>query len=79
LSAAGFRVLDAVGIESEAELAFAGLHQLLHPVVDRLDSIPPPQAAALRAAFGLSDEPVEAVGAGVRAAAGNAGRSSCAW
>src|SRR5262245_22064986 len=54
----GFVVLNAVGIESEAELAFAGLHQLLHPVLEHLDTIPPPQAAAVRAAFGLSDETV---------------------
>jgi DNA-binding CsgD family transcriptional regulator len=57
-AAEGFRVLRAVGIESEAELAFAGLHQLVGPVLERAESLPPPQAAALRAAFGLSDETV---------------------
>src|SRR6266508_876350 len=57
-AADGFLVLQAVGIESEAELAFAGLHQLLHPVIDRVDTLPAPQAAALRAAFALSDETV---------------------
>ncbi len=57
-AADGFLVLQVVGIESEAELAFAGLHQLLHPVIDRVDTLPAPQAAALRAAFALSDETV---------------------
>ena len=57
-AAADFLVLNAVGIESEAELAFAGLHQLLHPVLEHLDTLPGPQAAALLAAFGLSDETV---------------------
>jgi DNA-binding CsgD family transcriptional regulator len=57
-AADGCEVLHAVGIESEAELAFAGLHQLLHPVLDRTPSLPAPQAAAMRAAFGLSDETV---------------------
>jgi DNA-binding CsgD family transcriptional regulator len=56
--AADFLVLHAVGIESEAELAFAGLHQLLHPLLDRIAALPPPQSAALRAAFALSDETV---------------------
>src|ERR671930_2201702 len=51
-------VLHAVGIESEAELAFAGLHQLLYPVLDHLDALPPPQSAALRAAFALSEDTV---------------------
>jgi DNA-binding CsgD family transcriptional regulator len=57
-AADGFVVLTALGIESEAELAFAGLHQLLRPVLSRIDALPAPQAAALRAAFVLSDETV---------------------
>ena len=55
--AGGMRVLRAVGVESEGELPFAGLHQLLWPVLDRLDLLAPPQAAALRGAFGLEDAP----------------------
>ncbi|MEW9532064.1 AAA family ATPase [Microbispora sp. NPDC049125] len=51
-------VLRATGIESEAELPFAGLHLLLRPVLDRLDALPEPQSRALRAAFGLA--PAEA-------------------
>ncbi|WP_369147903.1 AAA family ATPase [Streptomyces sp. R44] len=52
------RVLRTVGIESETELAFGGLHQLLWPVTDQLDRLPAPQAAALNAAFGVSGESV---------------------
>lgn len=37
------------------ELPFAGLHQLLRPVLDRLDRLPAPQIGALRGAFGLAD------------------------
>ena len=51
--AEGFRVLRAGGVESEAELPFAALHQLCRPVLDRLDRLPRPQRDALGAAFGL--------------------------
>ncbi|HEV8650902.1 MAG TPA: AAA family ATPase [Actinomycetes bacterium] len=51
--ASDMQVLEARGIESEAELAFAGLHQLLRPALGQLEGLPPPQATALRAAFGL--------------------------
>jgi predicted ATPase len=40
------------------ELAFAGLHQLLAPVLDHLEGLPVPQRDALRTAFGLSAGPV---------------------
>ncbi len=46
-------VLRAHGVESESELPYAGLHQLLRPVAHELDGLAPPQADALRAAFGL--------------------------
>src|ERR1700734_423681 len=52
-SASGFRVLRAVGVESEMELAFAALHQLCAPLLDRLDRLPVPQRDALGVAFGL--------------------------
>jgi DNA-binding CsgD family transcriptional regulator len=55
---AGVRVLAAVGRESEQDLAFAGLHQLLRPVLDRLAGLPGRQAEALRGAFALSENPV---------------------
>ena len=51
------RVVRAAGVESEMELAFAGLHQLLAPVLDRLEVLPGPQQEALRTAFGLSSGP----------------------
>jgi hypothetical protein len=46
------RVTRAGGVESEKELANAGLHQLCAPVLDRVDQLPPPQRAAL--AFAVS-------------------------
>ena len=52
-SASGFRILRAVGIESEMELAFAALQQLCAPMLDRLDRLPAPQQNALGVAFGL--------------------------
>jgi hypothetical protein len=52
--ASGCRVAHAAGVESEMELLYAGLHQLLTPMLDRLERLPAPQANALRTAFGLS-------------------------
>ena len=56
--ASGMQVLRVVGVESEAELAFAGLHQLLWPLHDGIERLPSPQADALRVAFGLVGAPV---------------------
>ena len=55
--APGCRLLRAVGVQSEMELAFAGLHQLCAPVLDRAENLPLPQREALRTAFGLSAGP----------------------
>ena len=52
-SASAFRVVRAVGVESEMELAFAALQQLCAPMLDRLDRLPAPQRDALGVAFGL--------------------------
>jgi DNA-binding CsgD family transcriptional regulator len=52
-SAGDMRVLQAHGVESESELPFAALHQLLRPALDLIGAIPPPQAAALGSALGL--------------------------
>lgn len=57
-AAHGMRVLRGVGIESEAELPFSGLHLLLHPFADRLEVLPGQQAEAMRSAFGLAEVPV---------------------
>ena len=53
--ASGCTVADAAGVESEVELAFAGLHQLCAPFVDRLERLPGPQRDALGTAFGRRD------------------------
>jgi len=54
-SSLGARTLATVGVESESELAFAGLHQLLRPIGNRIERLPDPQRQALDAAFGVSD------------------------
>jgi DNA-binding CsgD family transcriptional regulator len=53
--ASGFRLVRAAGVQSEMELAFAGLHQLCGPLLDGVDGLPGPQRDALRDAFGLGD------------------------
>jgi DNA-binding CsgD family transcriptional regulator len=50
----GVIVLSANGVESEAQLPFAGLHQLLLPSLDLLTRLPEPQRPALEMAFGLA-------------------------
>ena len=55
--AAGCRVVRVLGMQSEMELAFAGLHQLCAPMLHRLGRLPVPQRSALRTAFGLSAGP----------------------
>src|SRR5438477_12947109 len=47
------RIIRIAGVESEMELAFAGLHQLCAPMLDGLDGLSGPQRDALRVAFGL--------------------------
>ncbi len=53
VSAAGCRIARATGVEPEMEMAFAGLHQLCSPFLDRLGDLPGPQRDALRTAFNL--------------------------
>jgi hypothetical protein len=53
------RVLRVVGIESEAEVAYAALQLMFVRDLDRLGALPGVQAEALRAAFGASSVPVE--------------------
>lgn len=52
--AGGMRVLRVAGVESEAEIPFAGIQLLFGRFTDRLDALPGPQAEALRAALGHS-------------------------
>ncbi|HEX6452444.1 MAG TPA: ATP-binding protein, partial [Trebonia sp.] len=53
--ASGCVIARAVGVESEMELAYAGLQQLCASFLDRLDRLPGPQRDALGTAFGLRD------------------------
>jgi DNA-binding CsgD family transcriptional regulator len=55
---AGLLVLSVTGRESESRLAFAGLHQLLRPVLSRAADLPGRQAQALTGALGLAEDPV---------------------
>ena len=50
----GWHVARAVGVESEMELAYGGLHQLCAPMLDHLDRLPAPQRDALATVFGRS-------------------------
>jgi DNA-binding CsgD family transcriptional regulator len=50
-------VARAVGVESETELAYSGLHQLCAPMLDRLERLPVPQRDALATVFGQSSGP----------------------
>ena len=54
----GVQVLAVTGRESESRLAFAGLHQLLRPVLARAAGLPARQGRALSGALGLSADPV---------------------
>src|SRR6516162_8704396 len=56
-SGAGCRVGLVAGVQSEMELAFAGLHQLCAPMLSHAERLPAPQRDALRTAFGISKGP----------------------
>jgi DNA-binding CsgD family transcriptional regulator len=56
-SASDVTIARAVGVESEMELAFASLHQLCAPLLDRLERLPAPQRDALRIVFGQASGP----------------------
>src|SRR5688572_29380998 len=53
--ASGWRIVRAAGVQSEMELAFAGVHQLCGPRLDGLGGLPGPQRDALGKAFGLQN------------------------
>ncbi|HJP80090.1 MAG TPA: AAA family ATPase, partial [Pseudonocardiaceae bacterium] len=57
VQARSFQVIRAGGIQSEMELAYAGLHQLCLPLLDRIGQLPQPQGQALRTAFGIDAGP----------------------
>src|SRR5689334_22483520 len=52
--APGCRVVRAAGVQSEMELAYAGLHQLCAPLLGYQGALPAPQREALQTAFGMS-------------------------
>ena len=56
-AAADMRVARAAGVESEMELAFASLHQLCTPLLERVAGLPGPQRDAVEIAFGLRAGP----------------------
>jgi len=56
-AASDLRLVRAAGVEAERELAFATLHQLCVPMLDRLKDLPAPQREALKVAFGLAAGP----------------------
>src|SRR5260221_12166279 len=54
-AADGMTVLSATGVPSEVNLPFAGLHQLLRPLLATAAELPGPQREALEAAFGIRE------------------------
>jgi predicted ATPase len=52
----GHLVLRATGVEVESQLPFAGLHELMRPVLGAADALAPPQRRALLSAFGIEDD-----------------------
>jgi DNA-binding CsgD family transcriptional regulator len=52
----GMKILAAAGVQSESRLPFAGLHQLLRPVLAGADELPARQRTALLSAFGMADQ-----------------------
>src|SRR3981081_1105200 len=53
--AGAMRVMSARGVEFEAGVPFAGLHELLRPAVGSIDRLTPVHAAALRSSLGLGE------------------------
>ena len=55
--AEGFRTARAVGVESEMEIAYSGLHQLCRPMLDLVERLPPRNDGALATVFGVGEGP----------------------
>ncbi len=55
--ATGWNIISAVGVESEAKLAFSGLHQVCVPMLGQLGTLPSPQRIALETVFGRTPGP----------------------
>ncbi|WP_406120889.1 AAA family ATPase [Streptomyces canus] len=58
MSGAGAQVLSAVGVRFESELAYAGLHQLLLPLNNRIEHLEDTHRRVLRSALGYGGDPV---------------------
>lgn len=56
-AASGFRISAIAGVESEINLPYGGVHQLLIPFLPLIDDLPVPQRQALRVAFGQEAGP----------------------
>ncbi|MEY9931364.1 DNA-binding CsgD family transcriptional regulator [Catenulispora sp. GP43] len=56
-AAGDLQTARVAGVETESQLAYAALHRLLLPFLDRLDRLPDPQREALGSAFGLLAAP----------------------
>ncbi|NEC33860.1 helix-turn-helix transcriptional regulator [Streptomyces rubrogriseus] len=66
-SSAGLGVLSCRGIRGAGAAGFEGLHELLLPLLDRVDALPPRQRTALEVAFGAEGEPADRLIAGLAA------------
>ncbi|MEU6848021.1 AAA family ATPase [Streptomyces sp. NPDC046716] len=56
-SADGYRLLRCSGLQSQTEVGFAGIHELIHPLLGQATKLPPRQHSALMTSFGLEDGP----------------------
>ena len=54
-TASGMRALSTAGVESATEVAFSGLHQLVNPILGKVEKLTAPQRSAVLAAFGETD------------------------
>ncbi|WP_283607232.1 ATP-binding protein [Mycolicibacterium poriferae] len=52
----GFTVLNTAGVQSQTTVGYAGVHELVHPILGHVDALPVYQRRALLAAFGLAEE-----------------------
>ncbi|MFI0544267.1 AAA family ATPase [Streptomyces sp. WSLK1-3] len=66
-SSSGFEILSCHGIRGAGAAGFEGLHELLLPLLDRIDALPPRQHTALDVAFGADGEPADRLITGLAA------------
>jgi DNA-binding NarL/FixJ family response regulator len=56
-AAAGYRLLRCSGLQSQTKVGFAGIHELIHPLLGQAAKLPRRQQNALMTSFGLEDGP----------------------